>query len=75
VVTASDEAIIRTPLKELLDMLDEDTFWQIHRGTIVRVSAIARLRKNELGRAELALKQRAEVLAVGASYLHRFRGM
>lgn len=75
VVTAGDEAIIRTPLKELLDMLEEDTFWQIHRGTIVRVSAIARLRKNELGRAELVLKQRAEVLAVGASYLHRFRGM
>lgn len=75
VVTAGDEAIIRTPLKELLDMLDQDTFWQIHRSIIVRVSAIARVRKNELGRAELLLKQREEVLAVGASYLHRFRGM
>lgn len=75
VVTAGDEAIIRTPLKELLDMLDQDTFWQIHRSTIVRVSAISRLRRNELGRAELLLKQRADVLAVGASYLHRFRGM
>ena len=56
-------------------MLDQDMFWQIHRGTIVRVSAISRLRKNELGRAELLLKQRSEVLAVGANYLHRFRGM
>lgn len=75
VVTAHEEAIIRTPLKELLDMLDKDRFWQIHRSTIVRVAAIARLRKTDPGRAEVVLKLRPETLSVGGSYLAQFRGM
>jgi len=75
VMTASGEVAIRTPLKELLAGLDPDTFWQVQRGVVVRVSAIERLRKNELGRFELVLKHRQEVLPVGANYVQRFRGM
>ena len=75
VVTGSDEAVIRTPLKELLAGLDPDLFWQVHRGVVVRVAAIERLRKDELGRAVLRLKGRAETLPVSAAFVHRFRGM
>ncbi|PZQ18762.1 MAG: DNA-binding response regulator [Rhodanobacter denitrificans] len=75
VVTSSDEAVIRTPLKELLAGLDPDLFWQVHRGVVVRVAAIERLRKDELGRAVLRLKGRAETLPVSAAFVHRFRGM
>ncbi|HUD43010.1 MAG TPA: LytTR family DNA-binding domain-containing protein [Dokdonella sp.] len=75
VVTGSDEAIIRTPLKDLLAGLDPDLFWQVHRGVVVRVAAIERLRKDELGRAVLRLKGRAEKLPVSAAFVHRFRGM
>ncbi|GLQ94897.1 LytR/AlgR family response regulator transcription factor [Dyella acidisoli] len=75
VMTGSGEVAIRTPLKELIAGLDPDTFWQVQRGIVVRVSAIERLRKNELGKFELVLKQRKEVLPVGSSYAQRFRGM
>jgi DNA-binding LytR/AlgR family response regulator len=75
VVTASGEAVIRTPIKDLLAGLDPDEFWQVHRGTIVRVSAIDRVRKDELGKAALQLRGRNDALPVSSAFLHRFRGM
>jgi len=75
VVAGGDEAVIRTPLKELLAGLDPDEFWQVHRGVVVRVSAIDRVRKDELGKARLSLRGRAETLPVSSAFLHRFRGM
>lgn len=75
VVTADAEGVIRTPLKELLAGLDPDAFWQVHRGTVVRVQAIDRVSKNELGRHSLSLKGHAEKLPVSGAFLHRFRGM
>lgn len=75
VVTAQDEAIIRTPVKDLLAGLDPDVFWQVHRGVVVRVSAIDRVRRDELGKARLSLRGRGEQLPVSAAFLHRFRGM
>jgi DNA-binding LytR/AlgR family response regulator len=75
VVTAGGEGVIRTPLKELLGGLDPDAFWQVHRGTVVRVQAIDRVTRNELGRHSLSLKGHAERLPVSGAFLHRFRGM
>lgn len=75
VVTTSDEAIIRTPLKDLIAGLDPDLFWQVHRGVVVRVAAIDRVRKDELGKWGLTLRGREESLPVSAGFLHRFRGM
>ncbi|GAB3336565.1 LytR/AlgR family response regulator transcription factor [Marilutibacter aestuarii] len=75
VVTGDGEAVIRTPLKELLAGLDPDVFWQVHRGIVVRVAAIDRVRKDELGKWRLSLRGRDEDLPVSAAFLHRFRGM
>lgn len=75
VVTAEGEAVIRTPLKELLAGLDPDEFWQVHRGTVVRVSAIDRVRRDELGKYRLQVTGRVERLPVSAAFVHRFRGM
>lgn len=75
VVTADDEAIIRMPLKELLGGLDPDVFWQVHRGVLVRVQAIDRVRKDEFGRHQLSVKGRSDVLPVSAAFQQRFRGM
>lgn len=75
VVTADGEAIIRTPIKDILAGLDPDIFWQVHRGTVVRVSAIDRVRKDELGKSALSLRGRSEALPVSAAFLHRFKGM
>lgn len=75
VVTAQDESIIRTSLKELLAGLDPEEFWQVHRGVVVRVKAIDRVRKDEFGRHVLTLKGRGEALPVSAAFQQRFRGM
>jgi DNA-binding LytR/AlgR family response regulator len=75
VATADDDAIIRMPLKELLGGLDHDVFWQVHRGVLVRVQAIDRVRKDELGRYQLSVKGRKDVLPVSAAFQQRFRGM
>jgi DNA-binding LytR/AlgR family response regulator len=75
VVTSRDEAVIRTPIKDLLAGLDPDEFWQVHRGVIVRVSAIDRVRKDELGKSTLRLRGRDDMLPVSTAFLHRFRGM
>ncbi|MFZ4764194.1 MAG: LytR/AlgR family response regulator transcription factor [Roseimicrobium sp.] len=75
VVTAGDEAVIRTPLKELLRQLDGEVFWQIHRSLIVRASAIDRVQKDALGHFHARLKGRSEPLPVSAAYQSRFRSM
>jgi len=75
VATAGGNALIRTPLKELLMGLDPDVFWQVHRSVVVRVAAIDRLLRNELGRHSLRLKDHPETLPVSGAFLHRFRGM
>ncbi len=75
VVTNTDEAIIRTPLKELIASLDPDVFWQVHRSVVVRVSAIDRVRKDELGHYELHLKDRKDILPISSAFQSRFRGM
>jgi DNA-binding LytR/AlgR family response regulator len=75
VVTHSDEAIIRTSLKELIASLDPDVFWQVHRSVVVRVSAIDRVRKDELGHYQLSLKDRTETMPISSAFQSRFRGM
>jgi DNA-binding LytR/AlgR family response regulator len=75
VVTATDEAIIRTTLKELVAGLDSDAFWQVHRSVIVRASLIHSARKDDDGKLVLTLKGRTELLPVSSAFQHRFRGM
>jgi DNA-binding LytR/AlgR family response regulator len=75
VVTATDEAVIRTPLKDLARQLDGDTFWQIHRSVIVRASAIDRVQKDALGHYHARIKGSTEVLPVSAASQARFRSM
>ncbi len=75
VVTSTDEAVIRTPLKELVGQLDGDMFWQIHRSILVRASAIDRVQKDALGRCHARLKGSSELLPVSVPYQSRFRSM
>jgi DNA-binding LytR/AlgR family response regulator len=75
VVTAHDEAHVRKPLKELMEGLDADEFWQVHRGIVVRASAIARAQRDDLGRITLQLRQHAEKLPVSQAWAWRFKPM
>jgi DNA-binding LytR/AlgR family response regulator len=75
VLTAKQEYLIRTPLKELMLQLDGQSFWQIHRGTVVRASEIDTVLRDESGRLSLCLRGRPEKLAVSRLYAHLFRAM
>jgi DNA-binding LytR/AlgR family response regulator len=74
-VTASNECLIRKSLKELLDELDPSMFWQIHRSTIVNVSAIAAVSRDFAGHLIVKLKSRKETLPVSQPFAHLFRQM
>jgi DNA-binding LytR/AlgR family response regulator len=75
VFTSDGEALIRTPLRELVDALDPNRFWQVHRGTIVNLSQVAATHRDLAGRVSLALKTRAESVAVSRAFAHRFKQM
>jgi DNA-binding LytR/AlgR family response regulator len=67
--------LIRTPLKELIPQLDKNTFWQIHRGTVVRASAIDTVTRDEASKLQLTLRGRSEKIAVSRLYAHLFKAM
>ena len=69
------EAVVRTPLKELLDQLDPDQFAQVHRSVVVNLRAISHVTRRDNDTAEIHLKGRKEVLPVSRNYLHLFRQM
>ena len=75
VVLATTEVLIRKPIKELLDELDPDRFWQIHRSTIVNTRAIAGVVRGLRDQADLKLVSRAETLTVSRNFTHLFRQM
>jgi DNA-binding LytR/AlgR family response regulator len=75
VVTAHEEVLIRTTIRELLDGLDPEAFWQIHRATIVNLRAIAGVVRGLRDSADLRLKGRPEKLVVSRAFVHRFRQM
>ena len=71
--TVDQEAFVRTPIRELIAQLDPQQFWQIHRSTIVNVSAVAAVQRDDTGRQRVSLKQHPEVLEVSRSFAHVFR--
>jgi DNA-binding LytR/AlgR family response regulator len=75
VQTQGFEALIRKPIKELIDELDPDEFWQIHRGTVVRVDAVEHVSRNLRGQQVVHVKGRPERLEVSRSFNHLFRQM
>lgn len=75
VMTGEGEAIIRRPLKELIDQLDPNQFWQVHRSTIVNANAIAGVSRDLRGHVRLKLKHRRELLPVSEAHEHLFRQM
>jgi len=75
VITAEREHLIRLSLRELLPQLDPQVFWQVHRGTVVQARCITSARRDESGKAFLALKGRSETLTVSRLYAHLFKGM
>jgi len=75
VQTPTVEALIRKPIKELVDELDPKLFWQIHRSTLVNVKAINGISRDFRGRQLVGVRGLEEKLEVSRSYTHLFKGM
>jgi DNA-binding LytR/AlgR family response regulator len=75
VQTEAFEALIRKPIKELVDVLDPEEFWQIHRATIVNAKAIAGVTRDFRGRQLVLIRGSNEKLEVSRNYTHLFKQM
>jgi DNA-binding LytR/AlgR family response regulator len=75
VATAAGDALLRKPIRELLDVLDPAFFKQVHRATIVNLRAIESVSRDDTGRGHLRLKGRPETLTVSQPFMTLFRSM
>jgi DNA-binding LytR/AlgR family response regulator len=75
VMTAQGEALLRTPLHELLAKLDPTHFKQIHRSTIVNMRMVASIVRDDSGRGTMRLKNRPETLPVSLTFMPLFKNM
>jgi len=75
VALAEGEALIKTPIRELVEGLDPEVFWQIHRSTLVNVNAIAAVTRDFRGQAHVRIKGKDETLVVSRIYSHLFKQM
>jgi DNA-binding LytR/AlgR family response regulator len=75
VMTEAGEALVRMPIRDLLDALDPAIFRQIHRSTIVNLKAVSAIIRDESGRGTLKLRNRPETLAVSLTFMPLFRNM
>jgi DNA-binding LytR/AlgR family response regulator len=75
VATKEFDALIKTPIKEILDGVDTERFWQIHRSTIVQAAAIDSVSRDFRGQATVKVKGRKENLTVSRPFSHLFKQM
>ena len=73
VVTPGGAFLLTSSLRQIKEKLDPQTFWQIHRGIVVNVSAIDRIYRSFRGALEIRVKGRTELLPVSAPHAHQFR--
>lgn len=71
---ADGEALIRTPLKELLTQIDGQRFWQVHRSVIVNQQQINAAVRVDEGNMHLTLRGRDERLPVSRHFQTLFKG-
>ena len=69
------EAVIRTPLRDLLEQLDSERFAQVHRSIVVNLRSISHVKRHDNETGEIHLKGRGDVLPVSRGYLQLFRQM
>jgi DNA-binding LytR/AlgR family response regulator len=78
--TSAAEHVVRMPISELVEALDPEQFWQIHRSTIVNMNFVAGTRRDDTGRLFVQLKTPdskagKKELVVSRTWLHLFKQM
>jgi DNA-binding LytR/AlgR family response regulator len=75
VVLADSEALIRKPLRELLDELDEAKFKQVHRSTVVNFDEIASVIRDGTGKGTIKFKRCKDEVDVSAAFMPVFKAL
>jgi len=75
VQTETYEALIRKPIKELIEQLDPAQFWQIHRATIINIRAVAGIVRDLRGRQLVQFRNFPEKLEISRNFTHLFKQM
>jgi DNA-binding LytR/AlgR family response regulator len=75
VVWDGGEALIRKPIRDLVDELDPGQFVQVHRSVIVNLRHVVQVTRGANETADIQLRGRSETLPVSRSFLHVFRQM
>lgn len=75
VVTEREDVLIRTPLKDLVNGLDPELFWQVHRGAIVNVQRISKITRDGIEKHSLVLRGCNEKISVSRHFFHLFKQM
>lgn len=69
------EHLIRMALSELIESLDPEHFWQVHRGTVVNINFVASSKRDGDGRVTLNLRGWERPVSVSRAYSHLFKQM
>jgi DNA-binding LytR/AlgR family response regulator len=69
------EALVRTALKELTELLDPQHFTQVHRSVVVNRRSISHVTRGDNETLQIHLKGRTDVLPVSRTYNHLFKQM
>ena len=75
VQTKDAEHLIRSTLAELIQQLDPNLFWQIHRSTVVQTNRVKAATKDEMGNMKIQLDGHATALIVSRAYQAKFKAM
>lgn len=75
VQTEGFEALIRKPIKELVEELDPENFWQIHRATIINIKKVAGVVRDFRGRQLVQFHNFQEKQEISRNYTHLFKQM
>jgi DNA-binding LytR/AlgR family response regulator len=75
VQTEGFEALIRKPIKELVEELDPAQFWQIHRATIINIRKVAGVVRDFRGRQMVQFHNFPEKQEISRNYAHLFKQM
>lgn len=73
--TATNEFLIKTPIKDLENDLDPKHFWRIHRSAIVNIEKIEVIKRSFTNQMIIGFDQTDNTLAVSRSYEHLFKHM
>ena len=74
-VTREREHLVSRTLKQLVEELDPEEFWRVHRSYLVNLRAILSVRKLGGGGLEIVMRDHPERIPVSQPYAHRLRSM